>query len=332
MIRFAWPWMALLVPLPWLHYRARRAALPASAAIFLPFAADVLATPMATRAAPANRRAWLFTALWLLLLLAAMRPQWLGDPLPAPTTGRRIILAVDVSGSMATPDMANNTSRLQVVQQVAGRFIDGRQGDQVGLILFGTQPYVQAPLTPDLPTVHRFLDEALVGVAGRETAIGDAIGMALKRLQAERANAATQDAAGQPKDAERTVLILLTDGQSNAGAIQPLQAAKFAAQAGLRIYTIGVGAAARDGFFGYSGNNDLDEGALKEIAKITGGQYFRATDADALQQVYRQIDRLEPAPGHAQWLRPTDEWFPYPLALALLLSVPAAWVGARAWA
>ena len=223
MIRFAWPWMALLVPLPWLHYRARRAALPASAAIFLPFAADVLATPMATRAAPANRRAWLFTALWLLLLLAAMRPQWLGDPLPAPTTGRRIILAVDVSGSMATPDMANNTSRLQVVQQVAGRFIDGRQGDQVGLILFGTQPYVQAPLTPDLPTVHRFLDEALVGVAGRETAIGDAIGMALKRLQAERANAARRAliAVGASNPVSSTPPNVAPGGNSNCGWFPP---------------------------------------------------------------------------------------------------------------
>ncbi|MGA2708699.1 MAG: VWA domain-containing protein [Steroidobacteraceae bacterium] len=333
MIQIAWPWMAAAAPLPWLHYRWRRMAQPRGMALYLPFAETLATTPGASWTAR-RLRGWLFAALWLLLVVAAMRPQWLGDPLPAPTTGRRIILAVDVSGSMNTRDMANNASRLQVVQQVAGEFIDGRQGDQIGLILFGTQPYVQAPLTPDLSTVHRFLDEAQVGFAGTETAIGDAIGMAIKRLRAEAAAAAAGGVgvdAGAKNDAGRTVLILLTDGESNAGTIQPLQAARFAAQAGLHIYTIGVGAAATGGFFGLAGNNDLDEGTLKAIAAATGGKYFRATDARALQAVYAEIDRLEPVAGHEQWLRPADEWFPYPLAVALLLSVPAAWFGARAW-
>lgn len=325
MMHLAWPWMAVLLPLPWVMYRFRSAAEPGGMAIFLPFAAT-LDRPLGGAPTAARLRQALFVLLWLLLVLAAMRPQWLGDPLPAPTTGRRVILAVDISGSMNTRDMANNASRLQVVQQVAGQFIDGRQGDQVGLILFGTQPYVQAPLTPDLATVHRFLDEALVGFAGTETAIGDAIGLAIKRLRAEAANGATTKGVG-----DHTILILLTDGESNAGTLQPLQAARFAAEAGLRIYTIGVGAAARVGFFGSMGNNDLDEDTLKAIAKITGGQYFRATDANALQSVYAQIEKLEPVAGRDQWLRPTDEWFSYPLALALLLSVPAVWWGARAW-
>jgi Ca-activated chloride channel family protein len=342
MIHFAWPWMAASLPLPYLHYRLRRAAAPGGAALFLPFAAALFEGGAVAAPPRKSFGGWMFAALWLLLLLAAMRPQWLGDPLPAPTAGRRIILAVDVSGSMATPDMANNESRLQVVQQVAGQFIAGRHGDQVGLILFGTQPYVQAPLTPDLDTVHRFLDEAVVGVAGRETAIGDAIGMAIKRLRAERAaDVAGPAQSGTADDAQRraaerhsadhTVMILLTDGQSNAGAIQPLQAARFAAETGLRIYTIGVGAAAQPGFFGMAGNNDLDEGTLKEIAKITGGRYFRATDANALEAVYEQIDQLEPVAGRDLWLRPTDEWFLYPLGAALVLSLPAAVLGARAW-
>jgi Ca-activated chloride channel family protein len=329
MMQLVWPWMALLLPLPWLHYRLRAIAAPASAALFLPFAATLGASG-GKGTSPGIIRRLVFAALWCLLVLAAMRPQWLGDPLPAPTTGRRIILAVDVSGSMATEDMANNASRLQVVQQVAGKFIDGRQGDQVGLILFGTQPYVQAPLTQDLVTVHHFLDEAIVGIAGPQTAIGDAIGMAIKRLRAERneADASTGEAAAAPGN---TVLILLTDGQSNAGMMHPLQAARFAADAGLHIYTIGVGAAVSAGFFGPRGNNDLDEPTLQQIAKITGGQYFRATDASALQSVYRQIDSLEPVAAQAKWLRPVDEWFWYPLAAALILSVPAAWFGMRAW-
>ncbi len=329
MMRLLWPWMAVLLPLPWIHYRLRAVAAPASAALFLPFAAALGASGGKGASAGITRRL-VFSALWCLLVLAAMRPQWLGDPLPAPTTGRRIILAVDVSGSMSTQDMANNASRLQVVQQVAGQFIDGRQGDQVGLILFGTQPYVQAPLTQDLVTVHHFLDEAIVGVAGPQTAIGDAIGMAIKRLRAEKreSDATAGAVAGAPGN---TVLILLTDGQSNAGVVQPLQAAKFAADAGLRIYTIGVGAAAGAGFFGPRGNNDLDENTLQQIAKITGGQYFRATDASALQSVYRQIETLEPVAARAQWLRPVDEWFWVPLAVALILSVPSAWFGMRAW-
>ena len=295
--------------------------------MFLPFMASV-AAPAAAALASGRWRRIVFALIWLHLVGAAVRPQWLGEPLPAPTSGRRILLAVDVSGSMATQDMANGASRLQVVQQVAGQFIDGRRGDQVGLILFGTQPYLQAPLTPDLTTVHHFLDEAVVGVAGTETAIGDAIGMAITRLRAERSTATPQD---ERDAAHRTVLILLTDGESNAGVMQPLQAARFAAQSGLRIYTIGVGAIGGDGFFGGAGNNDLDEETLKAIAKTTGGRYFRAADADALQAVYRQIDELEPAAARAQWLRPADEWFFLPLAAALLLSVPAAWAGARAW-
>lgn len=181
MIQLAWPWMALLAPMPWLLYRFRRAAEPGGSVLFLPMAAHVRTAP--TRSTVTSRGALsLFSLLWLLLVLASMRPQWLGEPVAVPTTGRRLLLATDVSGSMATEDMANGESRLQVVQQVAGRFIDHRHGDQVGLILFGTRPYIQSPLSTDLATVHRFLDEAVVGVAGPETAIGDAIGLAIKRL------------------------------------------------------------------------------------------------------------------------------------------------------
>jgi Ca-activated chloride channel family protein len=228
---------------------------------------------------------------------------------------------------MATPDMGDGETRLQSVQRVAGEFIDGRHGDQVGLILFGTQPYLQAPLTPDLKTVHRFLNEALVGIAGPETAIGDAIGLAIKRLRAKPQSA---DRAGDDR-AKQAVLVLLTDGESNAGAVPPLEAARLAKEAGLRIYTIGVGAIPRSGFFGAQGNNDLDEDALKAIANATGGEYFRAGDVNALQQVYHRIDQLEPAAGHEQWLRPAQEWFSLPLGLALALSVPLAWLGARRW-
>ncbi len=326
MIHLAWPWTALLLPLPWLRYVLSSPAEPHSDVVHVPFAAGL---PTGQRLLHRERSSWgrlVFAAIWVLLVVAAMRPQWLGDPISIPTTGRRLMLAVDASGSMASEDMAGGASRLRVVQDVAGRFIDGRRGDRVGLILFGTRPYLQAPLTTDLRTVHRFLNEAVVGVAGTETAIGDAIGLAIKRLRAEAA-------AGHAAAPGQTVLILLTDGQNDAGAMPPLEAARLAAQSGLRIYTIGVGAAPGSGFFGMgAGNSDLDEDTLQAIAKATGGEYFRATDATALQAVYRQIDRLEPAAGNQQWLRAADDWFTWPLGAALLLSIPAVWVGGRLWA
>lgn len=320
MFHLAWPWMALLLPLPWIMLKARRAAEPGGAALYLPFAAAVVA-PSATATLPRGLLA-LLAAVWALLVLAAMRPQWLGQPLPVPTNGRQIMLAIDCSGSMASQDMEGGASRLQVVQQVAGRFIDTRRGDQIGLILFGTRPYLQAPLTTDISTAHQFLDEAVVGVAGPQTAIGDAIGLAIKELrQRESTGGASM---------HQSVLILLTDGANDAGVMPPLEAAKLAAQIGLRIFTIGVGAATQQSLFGLTvGNTDLDVSLLKKIASITGGEYFRATDAEALSAVYHRIDQLEPAAGDKQWLRPAAEWFSWPLALALLLSVPAAWLMAE---
>ncbi|BCO29824.1 hypothetical protein MIZ03_4748 [Rhodoferax lithotrophicus] len=312
MMHFAWPWMAVFLPLPWLAGRVLPPAPPQGGALFLPFAASVASAGVTGFRATPRARVLLFALVWLLLVGAAMRPQWLGEPQPVPTTGRRLMMAVDASGSMAEQDMAGGATRLQVVQTVAGEFIRHRSGDQLGLILFGSQPYLQAPLTTDLDTVGQFLREAVIGVAGQQTAIGDAVGLALKRLQAHR------DAAG-PQD--KMVLILLTDGGNDAGLMDPIPAAKMAAAAGLRIYTIGVGAPVEQGAFGPSGNTGLDEATLQTMAQITGGAYFRATDATALQAVYRHIDQLEPASGETQWVRPSSEWFAWPLALALLLSV-----------
>ncbi|MGA7180343.1 MAG: VWA domain-containing protein [Thiobacillaceae bacterium] len=321
MINIEWPWMLLFLPLPWLLARMLPPAQPRSAALFLPFAASVGSASTTLVQTLTRPRRLLFALVWLLLVFAAIRPQWLGDPQPVPTTARRLLLAVDVSGSMATQDMANGYSRLQVVQKVAGDFILHRHGDQVGLILFGTRPYLQAPLTSDLDTVGRFLDESMIGVAGTQTAIGDAIGLGIKRLR---------DEAGRKGE---MVMILLTDGGNDAGVMPPIEAAKMAAAAGLRIYTIGVGAADQAGFFDISGgNSDLDEDTLKQIAKITGGEYFRATDAEALESVYARIDKLEPSAAQQQWYRPRDEWFQWPLGLALLLSLPAVIWSGRKWA
>ncbi|MEA3413429.1 MAG: VWA domain-containing protein, partial [Pseudomonadota bacterium] len=282
MIHFDWPWVALLLPLPILL----RLVLPPAnrkwePALYAPFATDIPdGGAVAGQAAPGWTRTAVFGIVWLLLLVAAAQPQWLGEAAELPETGRNLMLAVDVSGSMETPDLdpsGGEVSRLDVVKQVAGEFIARRSGDRVGLILFGSQAYVQSPLTFDRTTVRTLLNESLIGIAGKQTALGDAIGLAVKRMR---------DAPG-----ERAVLVLLTDGASTAGRVSPDQAAALAARAGLTIHTIGVGAERMrvPSLFGdrvVNPSADLDEKTLRAIADTTGGTYFRATDREALAGVY----------------------------------------------
>jgi Ca-activated chloride channel family protein len=317
MIHLAWPWLLLLLPLPWV---VRRWWPPATggfrAALFAPFAGAIAATGAESGPAAVARWRLAMAALaWLCLLAAAARPQWLGEPVNLPQTGRNLMLAIDVSGSMETPDLAldgSQATRLDVVRQVAGDFVEHRGGDRVGLILFGTRAYLQSPLSFDHITVRHFLDEAVIGVAGRETAIGDAIGLAVKRLR---------EAPGG-----ESVLILLTDGQNTAGAVAPRQAAELAAQSGLRIYTIGIGAEQMQvrGLLGTRLVNpaaDLDEATLKAIAAATGGLYFRARSREDLAAVYARLDELEPVAGRERIVRPVTALFPWPLGMALALSL-----------
>jgi len=263
------------------------------------------------------------TLVWLLLTVAAARPQWVGEIENLPVTGRDLLLAVDISGSMDTQDMVwqNRTvNRLTVVKQVAGDFVERRRGDRVGLILFGSRAYLQTPLTFDTQTTATLLQESEIGLAGRETAIGDAIGLAVKRLR--------QDAA-----AER-VLVLLTDGANTAGEVQPLQAAEFAAREGLTIYTVGVGADRMEvqDFFGKRMINpsaDLDEDTLTKIAERTGGRYFRARDTASLEKIYQILDELEPVQSDVEVIRPVDELFYWPLGAAYALALAAALLSLR---
>lgn len=261
--------------------------------------------------------------VWVFLLLAAARPQWIGEIEELPISGRDLLLAVDISGSMDTQDMVLNgraVNRLAVVKKVAGEFIQRRRGDRVGLVLFGSRAYLQTPLTFDTETTAILLDESEIGLAGRETAIGDAIGLAVKRLR--------NDAASD------RVLILLTDGANTSGEVQPMQATEFAAREGLRIYTVGVGADEMmvQDFFGSRMVNpsaDLDEDTLKAIADRTGGTYFRARDAVALAQIYDLLDELEPVESDQEAIRPVDELFYLPLSWAFLLALAAAVVAMR---
>jgi len=319
MMHFAWPWVWLALPLPWLLSRLLPpASTTTPAALRVPFFSRLqqLAPSVHQRInAPALRR-WLSYLVWLLLVCAAARPQWLGQPVDIPLSGRDLMLAVDLSGSMKTPDMTldgHQVDRLTMIKSVAGKFIEQRTGDRIGLILFGTHAYLQTPLTYDRTTVRTMLDESAIGMAGKATAIGDAIGLAVKRLR-------------HYPDQSR-VLILLTDGANDAGEVSPTQAAKLAAQEHIRIYTIGVGADRMlvSGFFGnqvaVNPSQDLDAHALKTIASMTGGRFFRAKNTDELREIYHELDKLEPTITNKATFRPFTELYPWPLGLAFLISL-----------
>ncbi|TCK17891.1 Ca-activated chloride channel family protein [Thiogranum longum] len=314
-IEFIWPWVFAALPLPLLMaWLLPRAAENTGAALRLPFYQALTASSVVRQSTPSRIRLWLAILVWALLVIAAARPQYLGEPVHLPISGRDLLLAVDISGSMETEDMVMGgrvTSRLIAVKRVASDFIERRKGDRIGLILFGDQAYLQTPLTFDRKTVNTQLLEAAIGLAGKRTAIGDAIGLAIKRLRE------------QPEG--NRVLILLTDGANTAGSIAPLKAADIAAQEGVKIYTIGVGADEMvvQGLFGRQriANTELDEATLKAIADKTGGRYFRARDLQGLEQVYRLLDKLEPASQDEEVFRPRHELYIWPLAAALLISL-----------
>jgi len=320
MFEFAWPYLFILLPLPYIFYRwyppARQ---PVNQALQIPQAAALFQyagkRPSGTGNA-SRRHVLLFSVIWLLLLLSAARPQWLAEPIKLPVSGRDLILAVDLSGSMDLEDMQIDkqmVNRLTAVKQVLAEFIPQRKGDRLGLILFADHAYLQTPLTYDSVTVAKMLQESEIGLAGKKTAIGEAIGLAIKRIK---------DLPAHEQDSR--VMILLTDGANTAG-IAPLEVARLAAQLKIKIYTIGVGAdelIVRTVFGRQRVNpsQDLDEKTLSSIAEMTGGKYFRARDTQALQEIYQLLNQLEPIESDQQSYRPIDELFHWPLALALLLS------------
>jgi Ca-activated chloride channel family protein len=318
-LEWVWPWAFTLLPLP-LLVRWLASALPErQAALTVPHVTQ-FASEIDSRPGLARRIPWRTIVLWLVwiaLVSATARPQWTAEPISLPVTGRDLMLAVDISGSMGTEDLelgGHRVTRLAVVKNVVRDFIGARQGDRVGLILFGTNAYLQAPLTFDLSTVNRLLSEAPVGIAGGKTALGDAIGLAVKRLMSR-------------PEGDR-ILILLTDGANNVGEVAPVKAAELAAQGGVRIHTIGVGAdemrmpSLFGNMFGSRVVNpsaDLDEESLKTIANTTGGQYFRAQNTQRLRDIYRIIDDLEPIEQDAETYRPTAALFHWPLTVAWCL-------------
>ena len=322
MLELAWPWLFVLLPLPLLAARLLpRARGLFGSALHLPHLGVALPQQADVSPVPRLRRAFALLA-WVLLVLAAARPQWLGPPEDVARSGRDLLLAVDTSGSMSIEDMqlaGSAVPRFAAIQAIASDFVERRRGDRVGLILFGTRAYLLVPLTFDLRTVGKQLLDSTIGLAGRETAIGDAVGLAVKRLRA------------RPQD--QRVLVLLTDGVNTAGELTPAKAIDLAEANQVRIYTIGIGADQMrvDSLFGSRMVNpsaDLDETMLTKMAERTGGRYFRARNSEELADIYRTIDKLEPAADAKQSLRPVDEWYWMPLAaafaaVALAFALPA---------
>ncbi len=315
MIHFEWPLLILALPLPLLIRWLLPTDIPAQqAALKVPFLEDF---GDGETKSVSQQKQWpllLASLAWLFLVLASMRPQWMGEPIEQAVSGRDLMLAVDLSGSMQEEDFIikdRRVDRLTATKKVASEFISRRAGDRIGLILFGTKAYLQTPLTFDRATVITLLNESFLGLAGENTAIGDAIGLAVKRLKKQKT--------------ESRVLILLTDGANTAGEVTPLKAAELAAANHLKIYTIGIGADEMivRSFFGsrkVNPSRDLDETTLKAIADKTGGRYFRARNTQELNKIYKLLDELEPVEKDKQYFRPKTELYQWPLAFALLLA------------
>lgn len=312
----AWPWVLLALPLPLIiRYVLPEAKGMSEAGLRVP-SIDSFSTLVdrSGKEQLLNWRFWVSVLAWMLLVVAASRPERIGDELDVPVAGRNLMLAVDLSGSMDQKDFelaGRRVDRLTATKAVASDFIDRREGDRIGLILFGERAYLQVPLTLDRETVNVLLLEAFIGLAGEKTAIGDAITLAVRRVHE------------QEKDEGDQVLVLLTDGANTAGEVEPVKAAELAQQVGLRIYTIGIGAEQLEvsslvgGRRRINPSADLDEDTLTQIAALTGGKYFRATDTASLQDIYKLVDELEPVEEPESGFRPVKSYFYFPLGMAV---------------
>ena len=312
MMSFIWPWAFAALPLPFLL----RLILPRSkktddAALRVPRLSDYTQSDSDSFSNGQSR--WpilLYSLAWICLIIATARPQWTGDAVELPISGRDLMMAIDISKSMDHPIRHNlrSVSRLTATKAVASDFIEKRIGDRIGLILFGDQAYVQSPLTFDRTTVNILLQEAVTGLAGSATAIGDAIGLAVKRLHNQDKSFSNNIDKNISDD---RVLILLTDGVSNRGEITPLKAAELAKKMGLKIHTIGIG---------NKGSRELDERTLRIIAKTTGGRYFRAYNTLDLKKIYALLDELEPVEKDVKSYRPIKSLFYMPLTASFIFA------------
>ena len=322
---FAWPWLLAAIPLPWLVHALVPARASQVPALRVPWGERLRKVASGGLLQATSRGfPWLAMLAWCLLCVAAARPQQLGPAVAPPQVGRDMMLAVDLSASMGEEDMelgGRLVDRLTAAKAVLADFLDRRVGDRIGLVVFGDRAFALTPLTLDRDSVRQQLDASVVGLAGRATALGDAIALSTKRLQQQRT--------------EQRVLIVLTDGVNTAGVLEPAKAAQIARDTGVRIHAIafggeGGGALSVFGLQLPTGGDEVDEAGLQRIAKLTGGRFFRARDTEALAGIYAEIDALEPVQRQGQVVRPKIERYPWPLGLALAVGMLALLLRRRA--
>lgn len=343
MFSFYWPWAVLLLPLPWLIRRfwpRPHGATDAythgdNSTLLHPALGRLASTFVAARSlthAGSRTQLAVLVLLWAALVVTLMQPRWLEPYTEIRTEGYDLMLAVDTSRSMEALDFTvegRQVTRMAVIKGVLSRFIKAREGDRIGIVVFGSQAFVLSPMTLDMRALQTLLDGVVSRMAGNGTAIGDAIGVSVKKLR-ER-----------PEGSR--VLILVTDGENTEGSMPPVLAAQLAAHEGIRIYTIGVGSKGLVPFFEEGEMKqvemEIDEELLAEVANLTGGAYFRATDTGALEKIYEQIDALEKTQAESRSVMIARPLYRWPLGLALLLlfvlglfpnGIPRSWFAGRA--
>jgi len=321
---FHWPWMAVLLPLPYLLpllWRApaerREQDLEGQRVTLLHPRLEELQAAYESRRPRLQMAGWIHKALlfllWAGLVVALMRPEWLTPHTEISTPGYDLMLGVDASHSMDALDFTvegRQVTRMQVVKGVMGRFVDSREGDRTGLIIFGSQSYILSPLTVDRQAVRQILDGVVAGIAGGNTALGDAIALSAKKLR--------------ERPPGSRVMILIADGDNTSGGFSPVEAAHLARAMGVRIYVIGVGSKQEsipiyeDGVIKYREDLTMDEGILQEIAQVTGGAYFRATDTNALEEISKRVGQLEKTQAEARTAFLPEPLYRWPLGVAVV--------------
>lgn len=311
-----YPWLLILLPAGWLAHRYLPAYQEQRQAVRVPFfdaLSKAIGQPPDVQGLQRNLPQLVLNVIvWCLLVVAACRPVWVEPPIEQRQPTRDLMLAIDISQSMETRDyvQADGTKvdRLTAVKQVVQGFIEQRKDDRLGLIVFGSGAFTQAPLTLDHASLSLLLDQVGIGMAGPNTALGDAIGLTIRLLE---------------KTPEKDkLLILLTDGNDTSSVVTPLHAAKMASDAGIVIHTIGIGDPSA------SGESKVDLGSLEKVAERTGGRFFRAEDSQALQQVYRTLDQITPHKVTTLSHQPKRDLFWFPLGVVLLLLL--GWHGCAA--
>lgn len=309
MLTFAHPWLFALLPLPWLV----RAILPprrtARVAVRVPFGDRLRAATVeggsVSRVTKQASRQFVPALVWLLVLAALARPQWIAAPLTKNLPTRDLLLLVDLSGSMRQEDFTNaagkKVDRLAAVKEVLGDFLVRRDGDRVGLVVFGDAPFLQAPFSTDLNLSRRLLDETAIGMAGPRTAFGDAIGLGVTLFD--------------HSDVPAKTIIALTDGNDTASQVPPPEAARVAKQRGIRIHTVAMGDPTT------VGEEKLDVETLRGVTQSSGGSYFFAGDRNQLASIYTELDKIETRQVKVISHRPRNELFYWPLLAALVLSL-----------